>query len=195
MAVAQTRVEHDSKLSLQLLQQQSEQLVKISRCTSATFRAVKTSVEGGAELPSLVTIKRKTTPEWDGPWYENVGKNLGKKLQNAVGAKSYFQLHFLCEKTLMPVEGQEGYELEMPTKELAKFLKAAGPWIGATCAVLKFVTSVARPVAKVAGIDLPRAIISLTIDSSTVMPRSLNEPVWELPQSLIHSSSSPSCWP
>ncbi len=42
-----------------------------------------------------------------------------------------------------------------------------------------------------AGIDFPRAIISFTIDTSTVMPRSLKEPVCELPHCLIQRSSTP----
>src|SRR5258706_14605935 len=37
--------------------------------------------------------------------------------------------------------------------------------------------------------------MSFTIDTSTVMPRSLNEPVWLLPHCLIQSSSSPSWRP
>ena len=43
-----------------------------------------------------------------------------------------------------------------------------------------------------AGIDFPRAISSFTMETSTVMPRSLKDPVWELPHCLIHSSSRPS---
>jgi hypothetical protein len=42
-----------------------------------------------------------------------------------------------------------------------------------------------------ARISLPRAIISLTIETSTVIPRSLNEPVCEFPHCLIQRSSSP----
>ena len=44
----------------------------------------------------------------------------------------------------------------------------------------------------IARIGLPCAIICLTTLTSTVMPRSLNEPVWLLPHSLTHRSSSPS---
>jgi hypothetical protein len=46
-----------------------------------------------------------------------------------------------------------------------------------------------------AGIDFPRAIISFTIDTSTVMPRSLKEPVCEFPHCLIQSSETPSSRP
>ena len=42
---------------------------------------------------------------------------------------------------------------------------------------------------------LPLAIICLTTDTSTVIPRSLNEPVWLLPQSLIQRSGTPICLP
>ena len=42
---------------------------------------------------------------------------------------------------------------------------------------------------------LPFAIICLTVDSSTVMPRSLNEPVWLVPHCLIQRSDSPSDFP
>ena len=37
----------------------------------------------------------------------------------------------------------------------------------------------------------PSAIICLTTDTSTVMPRSLNDPVCELPHIFTHRSSSP----
>ncbi len=37
----------------------------------------------------------------------------------------------------------------------------------------------------------PSATIWLTTETSTVMPRSLNEPVCSLPQSFTHSSSTP----
>ena len=40
-------------------------------------------------------------------------------------------------------------------------------------------------------IGLPCLIICRTTLTSTVMPRSLNDPVWLLPQSLIHRSGSP----
>ena len=41
----------------------------------------------------------------------------------------------------------------------------------------------------------PSAIICFTVLTSTVMPRSLNDPVCELPQFLIHSSSKPRLLP
>ena len=46
-----------------------------------------------------------------------------------------------------------------------------------------------------AGISLPRAIISFTIETRTVIPRSLKEPVWVLPHCLIQRSSTPSWAP
>src|SRR5918912_1458895 len=46
-----------------------------------------------------------------------------------------------------------------------------------------------------AWIGLPWAIICLTTLTSTVMPRSLKLPVWLLPHSLTHRSSSPSASP
>src|SRR5687768_221336 len=43
--------------------------------------------------------------------------------------------------------------------------------------------------------DTPSAIICLTTETSTVMPRSLNDPVCELPHCLTHRSSTWSCLP
>src|SRR4029078_5121150 len=42
-----------------------------------------------------------------------------------------------------------------------------------------------------ARICLPVAIICRTIDTSTVIPRSLDDPVGELPHSFTHTSSTP----
>ena len=39
--------------------------------------------------------------------------------------------------------------------------------------------------------DLPLRIISCTAETSTVIPRSLNDPVWLLPHCLIHTSVKP----
>ncbi len=44
-------------------------------------------------------------------------------------------------------------------------------------------------------IGAPSEIICLTCETSTVMPRSLNDPLWVLPQSLIHRSSTPMTLP
>ena len=44
-------------------------------------------------------------------------------------------------------------------------------------------------------IGAPSEIICLTCDTSTVMPRSLNDPLWVLPHSLIHRSSTPITFP
>ena len=41
----------------------------------------------------------------------------------------------------------------------------------------------------------PSAIICRTTLTSTVIPRSLKEPVWLFPQSLIHSSERPNDLP
>src|SRR5690606_31456558 len=46
-----------------------------------------------------------------------------------------------------------------------------------------------------ARIGTPSLRMRFTCDTSTVMPRSLNEPVWELPHSLTHKSLRPSCSP
>ena len=61
-------------------------------------------------------------------------------------------------KTLRPVSGAKPYELELPTAELTSFLNTAGPWLGATCAVLKLAATVARPLAKIVGFDFDDAI-------------------------------------
>ena len=86
-----------------------------------------------------------------------------RKAESWVGTHSFFQLCFLCEKTLLPVADEPGYELEMPRERFAEFMATAGPILSATCAVLKLVTLVGRPVAKIAGIDLPQ-IGSLDMD-------------------------------
>ena len=44
----------------------------------------------------------------------------------------------------------------------------------------------------IARIGVPLPIICLTIDTSTVMPRSLNEPECEVPHCLTRTSPSPS---
>jgi hypothetical protein len=41
----------------------------------------------------------------------------------------------------------------------------------------------------------PSEIICLTWETSTVMPRSLNEPLWVLPQSFTQRSSTPMILP
>ena len=46
-----------------------------------------------------------------------------------------------------------------------------------------------------ASMGTPSAIICLTTDTSTVIPRSLNDPVCELPHCLTHRSSTPSMRP
>ena len=46
-----------------------------------------------------------------------------------------------------------------------------------------------------ARIATPWRIICRTRETSTVIPRSLNEPVWELPQSFTHRSLTPSSRP
>ena len=43
-----------------------------------------------------------------------------------------------------------------------------------------------------ARMGVPRARISCTADTSTVIPRSLKDPVWVTPHSLTQTSSSPS---
>ena len=46
-----------------------------------------------------------------------------------------------------------------------------------------------------ASMGAPSAIICFTTDTSTVMPRSLKDPVWELPHCLTQRSSTWSCLP
>src|SRR5687767_2023994 len=46
-----------------------------------------------------------------------------------------------------------------------------------------------------ASIGFPIAIICSTTETSTVMPRSLNDPVCELPQSFTQRSATPTCLP
>ena len=46
-----------------------------------------------------------------------------------------------------------------------------------------------------AAIGSPSLIMCLTTETSTVIPRSLNDPVWELPHCLTHRSSTPSILP
>src|SRR3954447_23586490 len=43
--------------------------------------------------------------------------------------------------------------------------------------------------------DEPSEIICRTVETSTVIPRSLNDPVWLLPHILTQRSESPSCSP
>ena len=158
MAAAHRRVELNTTMQLDLLHNQTRQLQKINASTSATFTVVKSLAERKTEVPTFVLLVRKDTPEWNGEWYDNVCRNAWTKAQNAVGAKCFFELQFLCEKTLRPVPGAKPYELELPTAELVSFLKTAGPWLGATCAVLKLAATVARPLAKIVGFDLDDAI-------------------------------------
>ena len=142
--------------TLGMLSAQSSQLAKIGETTAATFTALKSLSEHENDVPRLVVITLKDAPpEWKGAWHDNIGSNLLSKTEKWVGTHSFFQLRFLCEKTLLPVDGEAGYELKMPKEGFAEFLKTAGPILSATCAVLKLVTLVGRPVAKIAGIDLP----------------------------------------
>ena len=132
---------------------QSSRLEQIAGSTSATFKAIKTHVQGDAAVPTLVTLTRKGAPAWKGAWHDNVKDNTLARVKNAVGSHNFYQLHFLCEKTLLPVAGHPGYELKLSSEGLKKFLHTAGPVLNATCAVLKLVTTVARPLAKVVGLD------------------------------------------
>jgi hypothetical protein len=139
-----------------LLHDQSEQLTTISESTAATFTALKDLSEGTSAVPRLVTIALKDSSDWQGAWYERTGDNLLAKVKGKVGITQFMHLHFLCEKTLRPVEGHPGYELEVPGKKFEEFMQKARPILGVTCALLKLVTAVGRPVAKLAGVDLPK---------------------------------------
>eukprot|EP01047_Picozoa_sp_COSAG01_P033389 COSAG01_NODE_2454_length_7673_cov_68.907314_2_plen_1063_part_00 len=156
VARQQTEMTGGVNETLKMLSAQSAQLAKIGETTAATFTALKSLSEHENDVPRLVTITLKDAPEWKGAWHDNIGENLLSKAKNWVGTHSFVQLRFLCEKTLLPVPGEPGYELEMQREAFAKFMATAGPILGATCAVLKLVTLVARPVAKIAGVDLPK---------------------------------------
>eukprot|EP01045_Picozoa_sp_COSAG04_P016995 COSAG04_NODE_1469_length_6591_cov_5.515404_1_plen_1253_part_00 len=144
-----------ARKTLEMLSDQSDQLSRLGETTAATFTALKSLSEHENDVPRLVTLTLKDAPEWKGAWHDNIGSNLLSKANNWVGTHQFFQLRFLCEKTLLPVEDEAGYELKMPKEAFADFMAAAGPILSATCAVLKLVTLVGRPVAKIAGIDLP----------------------------------------
>ena len=137
---------------LQSLRDQFGQLSQISAATSATFQVAKSIAEGDADIPRLVTIAPVDSPKWRGEWHDDVAGNLSRKLQGAVGAKAFYRLQFLCEKTLMPVD-QEGYVFGLPTQKLADFLERAGPLISATVGVLKMAALVARPLLNLEGVD------------------------------------------
>ena len=141
---------------VQKLCDQTEQLTTISKSTAATFTALKDLSEGTSAVPRLVTIALKDSSDWQGAWYERTGDNLLAKVKGKVGITQFMHLHFLCEKTLRPVEGHPGYELEVPGKKFEEFMQKARPILGVTCALLKLVTAVGRPVAKLAGVDLPK---------------------------------------
>eukprot|EP01045_Picozoa_sp_COSAG04_P010789 COSAG04_NODE_670_length_11367_cov_62.932109_6_plen_1225_part_00 len=155
MAVSRDEAQEAAQRTLEVLSDQSDQLNRLGDTTAATFTALKSLSEHENDVPRLVTITLKDAPEWKGAWHDNIASNLLSKASNWVGTHQFFQLRFLCEKTLLPVEGEAGYELKMPKEAFAEFMKEAGPILSATCAVLKLVTLVGRPVAKIAGIDLP----------------------------------------
>jgi hypothetical protein len=156
LALAQEEVAGKVDLTVHLLNEQSTQLATISDSTAATFLALKDMSEGASAVPRLVTITLKDAPAWQGAWYERTGDNLLAKLKGKVGVTQFFHLHFLCEKTLMPVLGDPGYELEIPGEKFTAFMQKIGPMLGATCALLKLVTTVGRPMAKLVGVDLPK---------------------------------------
>jgi len=156
LALAQAEVAGKVDLTVHLLNEQSTQLATISDSTAATFLALKDMSEGASAVPRLVTITLKDAPAWQGAWYERTGDNLLAKLKGKVGVTQFFHLHFLCEKTLMPVLGDPGYELEIPGEKFTAFMQKIGPMLGATCALLKLVTTVGRPMAKLVGVDLPK---------------------------------------
>eukprot|EP01045_Picozoa_sp_COSAG04_P017633 COSAG04_NODE_1572_length_6292_cov_6.243178_6_plen_509_part_00 len=164
ITVSREEAQEAAAKTLGMLSDQSAQLARLGETTAATFTALKSLSEHENDVPRLVTITLKGAPEWKGAWHDNIGSNLLRRAQKWVGTHSFFQLHFLCEKTLLPVADEPGYELEMPREKFAEFMATAGPILSATCAVLKLVTLVGRPVAKIAGIDLPQ-IGSLDMDS------------------------------
>ena len=106
---------------------QELQLSQLGDTTAATFTALKSLSEHENDVPRLVTITLKDAPEWKGAWHDNVASNAASKIKNWIGTHQFFQLRFLCEKTLLPVEGEPGYELKMPKEAFAEFMATAGP--------------------------------------------------------------------
>ena len=114
---------------------------------------------------------------------------------------SLFRTKSLAE--LMPVEGEGGLNRALTASNLV--LLGIGAIIGAGIFVLTG-TAAAQYAASealvspvdaqaIARIGAPSAIICFTTLTSTVIPRSLKDPVWLLPQSLIQRSESPSVRP
>ena len=57
---------------------------------------------------------------------------------------------------MLPAPGHEiGYEVELPSAKFKHFVGVVAPILSATCTVLKVAAAVARPVAKMAGVELP----------------------------------------
>ena len=144
--------------TLAMVSSQSAQLTKMDETTAAIFQALKSLSEHKHDVPTLVVIKLKDAPEWKGALHDNIGSNLGNHVKSWTGTHKFLELRFLCEKTLLPVSDEDGgmcWELKMTNEDFARFLKAAGPVLSATIALLKLAALVVRPVARIAGFDLP----------------------------------------
>ena len=60
------------------------------------------------------------------------------------------------EKTLQPAQGHEtGYVVELPSADFKRIVGKAAPILKVTCSMLRVVSAVASPIAKLAGMDLP----------------------------------------
>eukprot|EP01048_Picozoa_sp_COSAG05_P021166 COSAG05_NODE_3812_length_1825_cov_24.267092_2_plen_531_part_00 len=147
--------------SMAMLAAQAAQLRQIGSATRATFRTLATAVQGDAQVPRFAVVSLKGGPEWKGAWHDGVKDNLLRQLRGALGVERTYQLHFLCERTLRPVPGVKPYEIQLPSERFHEFVTKAGPVLGATCAVLRLVAAIARPVAKMVGLELPELGLDL----------------------------------
>lgn len=156
IATQQNGILGDVKATMDLLRVQANQLAQISYATNATLDALTTLVQGDKDVPRLVLVKLATGgPTWKGSWHNYVGDNVLARFKTFSGCTETYQLRFLCEKTLKPVDGEKGYELTLHSHKFKKFVHNAGAALSMTCAVLKLVVAVARPVAMIAGVELP----------------------------------------
>eukprot|EP01048_Picozoa_sp_COSAG05_P024089 COSAG05_NODE_5505_length_1157_cov_2.094518_1_plen_129_part_00 len=57
---------------------------------------------------------------------------------------------------MQPAQGHEaGYAVELPTADFKRIVGKAAPILKVTCSMLRVVSAVASPIAKLAGMDLP----------------------------------------
>ena len=125
MIIGQRHAEasRDAKRMLAMLEEQTDHLARLGAQASATFYAIKTHVQGDAQIPTLVLLEPKGAPAWKGAWYDNITDNVFKQFKSAIGSHKYFQLRFLCERTLLPTPGLVGYEMEVTDTKLREFVE------------------------------------------------------------------------